>query len=107
MSYRCDLAVMTLLQTCTTVAAKLTGTPQHPIERMADACCHVQAVMRTSLREGIRQHFLHTSEHAKRLSSVKANAKFSSLEADADTPWMARASASFMLMVLCLTPALK
>lgn len=29
-------------------------------------------------------------EHARRLSSVAANAKFSSLDADADTPWTVR-----------------
>lgn len=47
----------------------------------------LQRVMRGPLRDIIRQHHLNCSEHAKRLSSVEANAKFSSLEADADVPW--------------------
>jgi hypothetical protein len=50
----------------------------------------MQRVMRGPLRDIIRQHHLNSSEHAKRLSSVEANAKFSSLEADADVPWTVR-----------------
>lgn len=53
----------------------------------------LQAVMRGPLRGIIRQHHLATSDHTKRLSSVEANAKFSSLDTNASTPWMVTMSA--------------
>lgn len=55
----------------------------------------VQALLATPLRGVMARHYAATSDHARRLTSVEANAKFSSLDAGADTPCTVRLTSDF------------
>jgi len=60
----------------------------------------VQALLATPLRGVMARHYAATSDHARRLTSVEANAKFSSLNAGADMPCTVRLSSDVYTCVL-------